>query len=278
MRPEADGLALEARELSCGYDSRPVVQALNLALRPGEVLALVGPNGSGKTTVLRALARLLRPRAGTAMIAGRSVWQLAPKAVARLAALVPQQESPVWALTVEQVVALGRLPHRHWWSGAGPADRRHVEAALKLTELWPLRHRPVTRLSGGEQRRVVLARALAQAPRFLLLDEPTAHLDLGHAARLLRLLRYLAREEGLAILATMHDLNEAAAVADRMGLLWQGQLVGLGTPAEVLQPRLLEGVFQIPCDVVTHPAYGTPMVVARWAVPAERPRAGAGQG
>lgn len=257
-------MGIEARNLALGYTGRRVVRALRLAVAPGEVLALAGPNGAGKTTVLKALARLLRPQEGVVLLAGRQAWKMPPAAVAREVALVPQQESAAWGLTVEEVVALGRLPHRRKWYGLSPEDRPAVEAALRRTDLHDLRSRPVAELSGGEQRRVVLARALAQAPRVLLLDEPTAHLDLGHAVGLLALLRRLADREGLAVVAAMHDLNEAAAVADRMGVLARGWLLALGTPQEVLTPALLEQAFGVSCAVVSHPVYGTPMVAPLW--------------
>ena len=258
-------MRLEARQLTLAYGPRSVVQALSLEAEPGRVLVLVGPNGAGKTTLLRALARLLKPRGGAVLLEGRSAWAMSPRAVARTVGYVPQQESPVWDLTVEAVVSLGRLPHRRgWWSRTGRADRMAVEAALKATELVALRDRPVGELSGGEQRRVALARVLAQQPRALLLDEPTAHLDIGHAVRLLQLIRRLAVEDGLTVVATLHDLNEAALVADRVGLLCGGRLVGLGTPEEVLTPQRVQEVFGVACEVVRHPVHGTPMVVPLW--------------
>lgn len=258
-------MRLEAQELTLAYGPRTVVRRLSLAAEPGRVLVLVGPNGAGKTTLLRAAARLLRPRSGVVLLEGESAWDMSAGAVARAVGFVPQQETPVWDLTVEEVVWLGRLPHRRsWWHRTSPADRTAVEAALQATELVSLRHRPVGELSGGEKRRVALARVLAQKPRVLLLDEPTVHLDIGHAVRLLELIRRLAVGEGLTVVATLHDLNEAVLVADRVGLVSDGRLVGLGAPEEVLTPERLEAVFGVACEVVPHPVYGTPMVVPRW--------------
>ena len=259
-------MRLEADRLSAGYRERPAVRAVSLAAEPGCVLVLAGPNGAGKTTLLKALARLLRPRHGRVLLEGRSAWELPHRQVARWVAFVPQQETPAWELTVEEVVALGRLPHRQaWWRRAEVVDTEAVEQALQATGLAALRHRPVGELSGGEQRRVALARALAQRPRVLLLDEPTAHLDMGHAVSLLALLRRLARQHGLAVVASLHDLNQAAWVADRVALLHGGELVALGPPGQVLtEPNLLR-VFGVPCRVLRHPPDGLPLVVPLWA-------------
>ena len=258
-------MRLEARQLTLAYGRRQVVHALSLAAEPGQVLVLAGPNGAGKSTLLRSLARVLPPQGGTVLLDGRSLWAMPVRAAAQAVGLVPQGEQPVWELSVEEVVALGRLPHRpRWWTGGRAADRAAVEAALAACQLEPLRHRPLAQLSGGEQRRVALARLLAQQPQVLLLDEPTAHLDLGHAARLLQLIRRLAHQQGLTVVATLHDLNQAAMVADRVGLLARGRLVGLGPPAQVLTPQRIEAVFGVACQVVSHPALPAPVVVPLW--------------
>ena len=258
-------MRLEARQLTLAYGRRRVLHALSLAAQPGRILVLVGPNGAGKSTLLRALARVLRPQGGSVLLEGRSVWAMAPRAVARAVGFVPQGEQPAWDLSVEEVVALGRLPHRSgWWAPSQAPDRAAVEAALAACQLGHLRHRPVAQLSGGEQRRVALARLLAQQPRALLLDEPTAHLDLGHAARLLQLIRRLAHQQGLTVVATLHDLNQAAMLADCVGLITEGRLAGLGPPSEVLTPQRLKAVFGVTCQVVAHPALRTPVVVPLW--------------
>jgi len=166
--------ALEARDLTCAYDSRCVLADLSLATCTGQVLALIGPNGAGKTTLLRALARLLKPQSGVVLLADRNLWKLTSRSVARHLALAPQAAGMDWPLTVEQVVQLGRSPHRGWLLPFSADDWEAVERALEETGLQNLRSRKVTDLSGGEQRRVILARTLAQEPKVLLLDEPTA--------------------------------------------------------------------------------------------------------
>ncbi|GIX45875.1 MAG: ABC transporter ATP-binding protein [Candidatus Tectimicrobiota bacterium] len=252
---------LEARDLTCAYAQAPVLRQLELALQPGEVLALIGPNGAGKTTLLRALARLLRPQSGAVLLAGRDVWRLSPRTVARQLALAPQSEAAFWPLTVEQAVALGRAPHRGWLLPYTARDRQALESVLQRTGLQALRTRLLTQLSGGELRRVVLARALVQEPQILLLDEPTAHLDLKYQGEVLALVRHLAHRDRLAVVLALHDLNQAALCADRLALLAQGTLLASGPPAAVLTPERLAQAYGVRVAVTRHPLYGTPLVV-----------------
>jgi iron complex transport system ATP-binding protein len=251
---------LEARDLTCAYNGRPVLTGLSLTAHPGQVLALIGPNGAGKTTLLRAMARLLRPREGALLLGDEQLWQLSPRAVARQLALAPQSNGDNWPLSVEQAVALGRAPHRGWFLPFSAADREVIQQAMRRTGLEPLRQRLVTQLSGGEQRRVLLARTLAQEPQVLLLDEPTAHLDLKYQTEILELVRQLAHRDGLAVVITLHDLNQAALCADRLALLAEGRLLAVGESEEVLVPSYLAQAYGVPVVVTRHPLYGTPMV------------------
>jgi iron complex transport system ATP-binding protein len=252
---------LEVCDLTCAYDGRQVLADLSLAAHPGEVLALIGPNGAGKTTLLRAMARLLHPRHGTVLLAGQNVWRMAPRSVARHLALAPQVNGATWPLTVEQAVALGRAPHRGWLLPLAAEDYAAVERALQQTGLTLLREQRIMELSGGEQRRVILARALAQEPQVLLLDEPTAYLDLKYQTELMELVRGLAHQDGLAVVASLHDLNLAALYADRLALLGEGRVLAVGSSAEVLTPELLTRVYGVPVVVTSHPLYGTPLVM-----------------
>ncbi len=253
--------ALEGQGLTCSYNGHAVVQELSLAAHKGEVLGLIGPNGAGKTTVLRALARLLRPRQGAVLLEGRNVWMMPSRRVAQKLAMAPQMDSGSWPLTVEQAVMLGRAPHRGWFLPLSPHDHAAVTRALTRTGLLDLRQRPIANLSGGEQRRVILARALAQEPDVLLLDEPTAYLDLKYQTETLELVRHLAHKDGMTVIITLHDLNQAALCADRLALLAEGQLLGVGSPASVLTPSLLSRAYRVQVTVAAHPLYNTPMVI-----------------
>ena len=251
---------LEARDLSCGYGRRRVFEALTLAANAGEVLVLLGPNGAGKTTLLRALARLLRPMHGSVLLYDKDIWTLRTDEVSRRLAIMPQAEHRDWSLTVEDAVRFGRVPHRGWLLPYRPLDRQIVEQALSNMSLFALRSRPITELSGGEWRRVVLARALAQEAKVLLLDEPTAGLDLKFQVEVLRLVRRLATEQQLVVVLTLHDLNQASFYGHRLALLSDQALKAIGSPQEVLTEELISETFGVPVAVTRHPVYGTPLV------------------
>ena len=252
---------LETCELACAYDGRAVLEDLCLAAYPGQVLALVGPNGVGKSTLLRAMARLLRPQQGKVLLAERDLWQSSPQEVARRLALAPQSTGAGWSITVGEMVALARAPHRGWLLPLTARDRAAVQQALEQTGLLYLRDRRLTELSGGERQRAVLARVLAQEPQVLLLDEPTSHLDLKYQFEILGLVQELAHRRGLTVVVSLHDLNLAALYADRLALLCEGRLLAEGSPAEVLTPARLSHVYGVEIVVALHPLYGTPLVV-----------------
>jgi iron complex transport system ATP-binding protein len=251
---------LEMQNLTCAYNGQPVLEDLCLEACPGQVLALIGPNGVGKSTLLRAMARLLQPRRGKVLLAGRDLWHTSPRDIARQLALAPQVNGTQWPATVEQVVALGRAPHRGWLLPLTSQDRIATDRALEQAGLSSLRDRKVAQLSGGEQQRVILARVLAQEPQVLLLDEPTSHLDLKYQSGILGLVHQLAHRDGLTVVISLHDLNLAALYADRLALLSEGQLLAVGSPNEVLTPERLTQVYGVPIFVTRHPLYGTPMV------------------
>ena len=255
------GAPLELRGVSAGYAvDRPVLHQVDLAVAPGEVVALIGPNGSGKSTLLRVASRVLKPVEGQALLAGLDLWRLPARDVARRLAVVPQTTDLPFGMTVAEMVSLGRTPHLRVLLGPTVADRAAVERALVATEARDLAARFVDELSGGERQRVVLARALAQEPAVLLLDEPTANLDLHHQVATLDLVRGLAQREGLAVLAAIHDLQLAALYADRVALLAGGRIVATGAPERVLEAALLEQVFGQPVALAPHPTHGVPLV------------------
>lgn len=247
-------MPLESRNLSGGYDQRPIVHSVNLAVAPGEWLCLVGANGSGKSTLLRLLSRVLKPQGGSVILSGRDIHGLSPTAVAQRLALLPQQQTLPEGLTVQQLVSLGRSPHQPWWQWDLDAEGQHqVDQALAWTEIEQYRDRPVAELSGGERQRAFLALALAQNPQLLLLDEPTTFLDIHYQLQLLELLKRLNRERSLSIITVLHDINLAARYCDRMAMLRQGKLWAIGPPAAVLTPENLREVFQVEVEIFTTP-------------------------
>jgi iron complex transport system ATP-binding protein len=254
-----DRLGIEG--LACGYGRGEVLSDVTLGIAAGTVLALLGPNGSGKTTLLRTLARLLRPRAGVIYLDGEPLWQRGRTWAHRRVAIAAQDDAGDSTLTVEEVVRLGRAAHRGWWRPMTTDDIAVIDRALRRTDLVPLRDRPVAELSAGEWQRVLLARALAQEPSVLLLDEPTAHLDLNYQVEILELAEALARDEGLAVVLSLHDVNQAAIWADRIALLAEGHLLAVGHPGDVLTPELLGRAYRCPVTVERHPITGVPMVL-----------------
>lgn len=252
---------IQVENLSVRYDTDVVLHSINLSIDRGEVVALIGPNGAGKTTLIRALSGVVKPFAGRIRILGRDLATLPPKVRARFLAVVPQARNLPETFTVWQTVLMGRTPYLGWLGQATPEDRQCARWALERVECQMLAQRPIGELSGGEQQRTLLARALAQDTPALLLDEPTAHLDLRHQAGVLNLVRELSRERGLAVLMALHDLNLVAIYADRVALLSEGRLFALGSPQQVLTPENLMAAYQVELSVVAHPEYGTPLIL-----------------
>ncbi|MEM6327162.1 MAG: ABC transporter ATP-binding protein [Bacteroidota bacterium] len=242
---------VSASDLSVSLGGRPVLRRVSLDVREGEWLGIVGPNGAGKSTLLRALAGLL-PYSGSLQLRGREVRDWAGRARAREVALVRQQTDLPFAFSVREVVEMGRAPHLGWLSPLGTDDRAHVDRAIEALRLGAFVDRPVTALSGGEQQRALLAQALAQSAPLLLLDEPTAHLDVRHRLDLLGHVRSLA-EAGRTVLAAVHDLGDAARESDRLLVLHRGEAVSLGPPDEVITPDLLADVFGVEAEVTREP-------------------------
>ncbi|MGC9540693.1 ABC transporter ATP-binding protein [Streptomyces sp. UG1] len=241
---------------------RVIVDGVTLALRPGETVGLLGPNGSGKSTLLRLLAGVLAPTAGVVTLDGRPLGDVGRRAAARRVATVEQDAHTQTELTVRDVVALGRIPHRRAWTPATAADAEAVRAALERTGLTDRAGQSWHTLSGGERQRAQIARALAQEPRELLLDEPTNHLDIQHQLDLLDLVAALP----VTTVIALHDLNLAAMYCDRLLVLHAGRAVAEGTPAEVLTPTLIEQVYGVRAEVTDDP--GHPVI--RYLRPAGR--------
>ncbi len=252
---------LAAENLTCGYTKRTVLDDVCLQLHPGQVVILLGANGAGKTTLLRALSRRLRPSAGHVLLDDRDINELSGQRLARQIALMPQNERRDWPLSVVDAVSLGRAPHRGWMLPLTLSDRQSVDRALETTDLTGLRTRAITELSGGEWRRMVFARALAQEARILLLDEPTAGLDVRYQVEMLSMIRRMASELQMVIVLTLHDLNHASLYGDRLVLLHNRSIVATGEPDNVLRAELIEAAFGVQVMVIPHPVHDTPLVV-----------------
>jgi iron complex transport system ATP-binding protein len=252
---------LRAEHLTLGYDDRNVVEALDLDVLDGKLTAIVGANACGKSTLLRGLARLLKPRAGRVLLDDRSLHDVDTREVARVLGMLPQTPVAPDGITVGDLVSRGRHPHQGWFRRWNDADEAAVAQALTATGTEDLVGRPIHQLSGGQRQRVWVAMALAQDTELLLLDEPTTFLDITHQVDLLRLLRDLNTRTGKTIVVVLHDLNLACRYVQHVIAMAEGRIVVEGPPSEVVTPALVEKVFNLPCVVVPDPVAGTPMVV-----------------
>ncbi|MGW7515162.1 ABC transporter ATP-binding protein [Streptomyces sp. NPDC054796] len=252
---------LAARGLTLAYDDRTVVTGLDLDVPDGEVTVVVGPNACGKSTTLRALGRLLKPRGGSVLLDGRELASVPTRQIALAVGLLPQSPAAPEAITVADLVSRGRQPHQRWWQQWSAEDERAVTDAMERTDTAGLAARPVDELSGGQRQRVWIAMALAQETDLLLLDEPTTYLDIAHQVEVLDLVRQLNRERGRTVVMVLHDLNQAARYADHLVAMREGRIVARGRPSDIVDARLVREVFGLESVVVPDPVTGSPLVV-----------------
>lgn len=244
-------MTLEARQVSFAYGGRPTVKDASLTLTPGRVTSIIGPNGVGKSTLVRCLVRLAVPTSGAVYLNGADVFRLERRNLARTLAFVPQSSSVTFPLTVQELVELGRTPYVGW--SLSSEDRRIVEDTLAYLHLDALRGRLLHELSGGERQKVGLARALAQQPDLLILDEPTSALDIRHQVELMELLRRVARDRACTVGLVMHDLQLVSRFSDQVILMHQGEIFAAGTPEEVITADHLAQVYGVQAEVLETP-------------------------
>ncbi|GGO91805.1 ABC transporter ATP-binding protein [Wenjunlia tyrosinilytica] len=252
---------LTARDLTLAYEERTVVEGLDLDVPHGRVTVVVGPNACGKSTLLRALGRLLRPRRGSVLLDGEALDGMPTRTIAQSIGLLPQTPVAPEAITVADLVSRGRQPHQRWWRQWSQEDERAVTDAMERTDVAALADRPVDELSGGQRQRVWIAMALAQETDLLLLDEPTTYLDISHQVEVLDLVRQLNHERGRTVVAVLHDLNQAARYADHLVAMKAGRIVAQGRPSDIVTVDLVRDVFGLESVVVPDPVTGSPLVV-----------------
>ncbi|MBT3190552.1 MAG: heme ABC transporter ATP-binding protein [Anaerolineae bacterium] len=251
---------LKIDSLTVAYDDKVVLQNVSFDVQPGEILALIGPNGTGKSTLIRALSGVVPIASGQVSIDGQNLSELSANQRAKIMAVVPQARQLGGAFSVEQAVMMGRTPYLNWIGQESESDKAVVRLALEQTNLTGFADRQIAQLSGGEQQRVLLARALSQSTPVLLLDEPTNHLDLQHQTNLLSIVKRLAKEKELIVIVAMHDLNLVSFFADKVALLVNGELRGLGTPEKVMQKDAISAAYQTPVEIIQHPVTGAPII------------------
>lgn len=265
---------LSAHRVTLAYEGHLVAEGLDLDVPDGEITAIVGPNACGKSTLLRALARLLRPRVGRVLLDAEDIHRLPTKEVARRVGLLPQSPISPDGIVVGDLVARGRTPHQSMFRQWSRGDERAVRTALEATGTLDLVDRPVDELSGGQRQRVWIAMALAQETELLLLDEPTTFLDITHQIEVLDLVATLNRESGRTIIVVLHDLNLACRYAHHLVAMRGGSIVATGTPAEVITVDNVRAVFGLDSVVVDDPVSHTPLVVPVGKVSADTALAG----
>lgn len=263
VNPASSTPRLQADALTLGYDGKIISQNLSVAIPDGEFTVIVGPNACGKSTLLRALSRLLKPLAGQVILDGKNIASIDTRQVARHLGLLPQSSQAPDGITVLDLVARGRYPHQKLLQQWTQADKLAVSQAMHATGVTELADRSVDALSGGQRQRVWIAMVLAQQTPLLLLDEPTTYLDIAHQIDLLELFSHLNQQHHHTLVAVLHDLNHACRYATHIIAMRDGQIVAQGKPREVITAELVEQVFGMPCLIIDDPVSGTPLVIPR---------------
>lgn len=252
-------IKINTEKLDVAYLDRTVVQDLNLSIPTGKITALVGANGSGKSTILKTMARLIKPKAGSVLLDGKSIHGQPTKEVAKQLAILPQNPTAPEGLTVAELVSYGRFPYQNGFGSLTQLDRDVIKWALEVTNMTTFSDRPVDQLSGGQRQRAWIAMALAQNTRFLFLDEPTTFLDMAHQLEVLQLLRRLNQHEKRTIVMVVHDLNHATRFAHHMVAIKQGKVISEGPTVEVMTEEVLGKVFGIRAQIIKDPRTGVPL-------------------
>lgn len=256
------GIMVRTEDLDVSYGDTCVLQAVSLAVQEGSFIGILGPNGCGKTTLLRALSRIIEPAAGAVTVDGREIGEYSIRDLAKVMGAVPQETAVTFDFTVEEIVQMGRHPYLGRLSSMGEEDYAICRHAMEITNTAYLADRLITEISGGERQRVLIARALAQRPRVLLLDEPTSHLDISHQIEVLSIIRGLVPE--VTVIGVFHDINLAAYFCDTVILMERARIAAVGTPAAVITDRNIREIFGVEMIVRTHPLTGRPYVVPRY--------------
>jgi iron complex transport system ATP-binding protein len=252
-------IRLTTSSLDIGYDERLIVKDLNISIPQGKITALVGANGSGKSTILKTMARIMNPSKGSVMLDGKSIHKQSTKEVAKQLAILPQNPTAPDGLTVAELVSYGRFPYQKGFGSMSKEDKSVVQWAIEATGMEEFASRPVDQLSGGQRQRAWIAMALAQETDILFLDEPTTFLDMAHQLEVLHLLQKLNEVNNRTIVMVVHDLNHAARYAQHMIAIKKGVVCGEGSPIDVITPEIMREVFNIEADIVADPRTGVPL-------------------
>ncbi|MBP2240957.1 iron complex transport system ATP-binding protein [Cytobacillus eiseniae] len=252
---------IEVEGLSISFDNQPVLEEVSFSVKRGECLGIIGPNGSGKSTLLKLLSGVERLTSGWIEINGKRIEKYTRKELAKWLAVLQQESLPPIGFTVREVIEMGRFPFQNWLGEEATEMDQLIHSILDKMELNVLSDRYLENLSGGERQRVALGKTMAQQPKLLMLDEPTTYLDIGHQILLMDRIREWQQEDELTVISVLHDLNLAALYCDRLLLLHNGQVVAVGSPADIIRPELIEAVYGTAPIVMEHPVYGLPQII-----------------
>lgn len=255
-------MAIEIRDVRCSYGMVDALRGVSFEVERGDFVGIIGPNGSGKSTLLRAMSRVLKPEGGVVLLDGRDIWSFRSREMARRVAVVPQETMISFSFTAEEIILMGRTPYLGRFDVEGVKDREIARRAMELTDVTHLAGRFITEVSSGERQRVIIARALAQEPEILLLDEPISHLDLCYQAEILGLVRRLNREQGLTVVIVLHDLNLACEHCNALVMLKDGRIFAVGKPEHIVTRDNIKAVYDADVLVGCHPVFGCPHVMS----------------
>ncbi|UTC96027.1 ABC transporter ATP-binding protein [Treponema denticola] len=250
---------LRIEDLSLSYGDKPVVQNLNLRVKKGQVVSIIGPNASGKSTILKSIAGIIKPVSGKIFIEEKDISKMDSKKLAQKVSILLQQNKTPDDMSIEELVYFGRYPHKKWFEGFETSDKKIIEEAMKLTNTFALRDKTLETLSGGERQRAWIAMALAQEPDILLFDEPTTYLDLAHQIEFLELVNRLNKETRVTVVLVLHDLNQAARYGNYLFAMKEGKIFAQGSPEEVLNPQNILSIYNIEAKIFN--AAGYPVVI-----------------
>lgn len=257
---------LQTKDLCVGYRDHRVIQNINLSVERGKVYSIIGPNGCGKTTLMRAISRNIRPASGSVLLDGQNIFKMNTRLVARRIAVLSQNNATMSDVSVRALVQYGRFAHKEWWRGNSSEDVSIVDWALEKTGMTGYSNRKINTLSGGERQRAWIAMSIAQKPEILLLDEPTTYLDISHQLEIMELVARLNREEGITILMVLHDINHAARYSDELVVIHDHRIYQQGDPWSILRGDVLKKVFRVEAELSEDSENGTPIFYAKRVV------------
>ena len=263
MKMENKDFLLQVKDVSVSYKNNKVISGVSLNIERGKIYSIIGPNGCGKTTLMRVMGRNLKPDSGDILLDGKNIFRVSSKSVARNVAVLTQNHNTTSDVSVKALVQYGRYAHQEWWRGKNTEDEEIVDWAIGRAALHGYENRKINTLSGGEQQRAWIAMSIAQKPKLLLFDEPTTYLDISHQLEIMELVSSLNREDGITIVMVLHDINHAARFSDRMAVIFGQKVYMEGEPWDVLSGNVLKDVFRVSAEVTNDTETGKPIFYAK---------------